>query len=48
MDDELSNLRERMKNAAEEDANSNNERRAATAKLKMLGEATTMLTKYVV
>ncbi|KAK4516720.1 uncharacterized protein ATC70_011698 [Mucor velutinosus] len=44
MDEELSNLRERMRNASEEDAVANGERRAATAKLKMLNEATTMLT----
>lgn len=45
MDEELSNLRERMKIASEEDAVANGERRAAVAKLKMLGEVTTMLTK---
>lgn len=45
MDEELSNLRERMRNASEEDSIANGERRAATAKLKMLGEVTTMLTK---
>jgi transcription factor SPN1 len=45
MDDELSTLRERMKLASEEDAIANGERRAAVAKLKMLGDATTMLTK---
>ncbi|CAO0802781.1 unnamed protein product [Mucor circinelloides] len=44
MDEELSNLRERMRNASEEDAVANGERRAATAKLKILGEVTTMLT----
>ncbi|CAO3629922.1 unnamed protein product [Mucor hiemalis] len=44
MDDELSNLRERMKLASEEDSIANGERRAAVAKLKMLGEVTTMLT----
>lgn len=48
MDEELSNLRERMRNASEEDAVANGERRAAVAKLKMLGEVTTMLTKYVI
>ena len=45
MDDELSVLRERMKLASEEDSIANGERRAAVAKLKLLGEATTMLTK---
>ncbi|CEP16152.1 hypothetical protein [Parasitella parasitica] len=44
MDEELSNLRERMRNASEEDSVANGERRAAVAKLKMLGEVTTMLT----
>lgn len=44
MDDELSNLRERMKLASEEDSIANGERRAAVAKLKMLNEVTTMLT----
>ncbi|KAI9359489.1 hypothetical protein BD770DRAFT_386162 [Pilaira anomala] len=44
MDEELSNLRERMKIASEEDAVSNGERKAAVAKLKMLGEVTTYLT----
>lgn len=46
MDDELSNLRQRMTNAADEDLQSNDDRKAATAKLKMLSEVTTMLTKY--
>lgn len=45
MDEELSNLRERMKIASEEDAVANGERRAAVSKLKMLGQVTTMLTK---
>ncbi|KAG2205232.1 hypothetical protein INT47_009497 [Mucor saturninus] len=44
MDEELSNLRERMKIASEEDAVANGERRAAVSKLKMLGQVTTMLT----
>lgn len=46
MDDELSNLRQRMTNAADEDLQSNDDRKAATSKLKMLSEVTTMLTKY--
>lgn len=46
MDDELSILRQRMTNAADEDLQSNDDRKAATAKLKMLSEVTTMLTKY--
>ncbi|KAI8979279.1 hypothetical protein BDF20DRAFT_939492 [Mycotypha africana] len=44
LDEELTNLRERMKTAAEEDAMSNEQRKAALAKLKMLGEVTNMLT----
>ncbi|KAI8142884.1 hypothetical protein BJV82DRAFT_110237 [Fennellomyces sp. T-0311] len=44
MDDELSALREKMKVAAEMDNQSNNERKPAIAKLKMLHEATALLT----
>ncbi|KAI8097798.1 uncharacterized protein B0P05DRAFT_522049 [Gilbertella persicaria] len=44
MDEELALLRERMKNASEEDAIANGERRPAVAKLKMLTEVSTMLT----
>lgn len=45
MDEELMALRERMRNAADEDTMANNERRPATAKLKMLNEAMNILTK---
>ncbi|KAL1930701.1 hypothetical protein VTP01DRAFT_10863 [Rhizomucor pusillus] len=44
MDEELMALRERMRNAADEDTMANNERRPATAKLKMLNEAMNILT----
>ncbi|KAF7732881.1 Transcription factor iws1 [Apophysomyces ossiformis] len=43
MDEELSNLRERMKNAAEEDAIANSNKKPAISKLKMLSEVTSML-----
>ena len=46
MDDELSALREKMKVAAEMDNQSNNERKPAIAKLKMLHEANALLTLY--
>ncbi|KAI8985899.1 hypothetical protein BDB01DRAFT_786777 [Pilobolus umbonatus] len=44
MDEELATLREKMKTASEEDAISNNNRKAAISKLKMLNEVTTLLT----
>jgi transcription factor SPN1 len=45
MDDELSSLRDRMRNACEKDAISNGNRQPALAKLKMLNEVTGTLTK---
>jgi transcription factor SPN1 len=45
MDEELSELRERMKVASEEDAIANGKRKAALSKLKLLSEVTTYLTK---
>ncbi|KAG0747958.1 hypothetical protein G6F57_007284 [Rhizopus arrhizus] len=44
MDDELSSLRDRMRNACEKDAISNGNRQPALAKLKMLNEVTGTLT----
>ncbi|OBZ83588.1 Transcription factor IWS1 [Choanephora cucurbitarum] len=44
LDEELATLRENMRNASEEDSVANGERRPALAKLKMLTEASTMLT----
>ncbi|KAI9473557.1 MAG: hypothetical protein EXX96DRAFT_578440 [Benjaminiella poitrasii] len=44
IDEELAHLRERMRQAADEDAIANGERRPAISKLKLLGEVTTMLT----
>ncbi|KAI7900686.1 uncharacterized protein BX663DRAFT_488298 [Cokeromyces recurvatus] len=44
IDEELTNLREHMRQAAEEDAIANGERRPAISKLKLLGEVITMLT----
>ncbi|KAI8377608.1 uncharacterized protein BYT42DRAFT_350360 [Radiomyces spectabilis] len=44
MDEELSNLREQMKIAAEEDAIANGKRKPAVAKLKLLQEVVGMLT----
>ncbi|KAG0181879.1 Transcription factor iws1 [Apophysomyces sp. BC1034] len=47
MDEELSSLRERMKNAAEVDAIANSNKKPAIAKLKMLNEVTNMLNNKV-
>ena len=44
MDDELSALREKMREAAEQDNQSNSERKPAIAKLKLLQEANALLT----
>ncbi|KAI9248295.1 hypothetical protein BDA99DRAFT_525324 [Phascolomyces articulosus] len=44
MDDELSTLREKMRQAADQDNQSNSERKPALAKLKMLQEANALLT----
>lgn len=48
IDDDLILLRERMKDAAKQDADANEEKRAATNKINMLTEVTTILTKYAV
>ncbi|KAI9018612.1 hypothetical protein CLU79DRAFT_805146 [Phycomyces nitens] len=44
MDEELANMRDAMKSAAEYDAVSNGQRKPAVAKLKMLSQVTNMLT----
>ncbi|OAD73002.1 hypothetical protein PHYBLDRAFT_146316 [Phycomyces blakesleeanus NRRL 1555(-)] len=44
MDEELANMRDAMKSAAEYDAVSNGQRKPAVAKLKMLSQVTSMLT----